>query len=478
MTAPVVLWFRQDLRLDDNPALCAALATGQPVLAVYILDDEAPGRWRMGGASRWWLHGSLKSLEEALGGRLHLARGPAAKILAELVRGLDASAIFWNRRYEPWAIAQDRAIKEEYKRAGIQVQSFNGTLGQEPWEVLQQGQRPYKVFTPYSRAWGQRVPAPPLPHPASLDALQDPSDGEDLDSWQLRPTAPDWAGGMRETWTPGLKGADAALFRFVDELLAEYAVARDRPGLAATSRLSPHLHAGDISPRRVIQAVQHAIAADQVQPSQGQSFLRQLIWRDFAHASLFHFPDMAEQPLRPEFADFAWRDDPEGLRAWQMGRTGYPLVDAGMRQLWQTGFMENRVRMVAGSFLTKDLRLPWQTGEAWFWDTLVDADLANNAMGWQWVAGCGIDAAPYFRIFNPTTQAQTCDPDGSYVRRWVPELAGLPDDWLHRPSEAPEAVLRKAGIELGASSYPKPILDHGIERARSLAAFKQLRGSG
>jgi deoxyribodipyrimidine photo-lyase len=471
--APVLVWFRQDLRVADNPALHAAAATGRPLLPVYILDDDAPGRWRPGGAARWWLHGALAALAAELarrGARLVLRRGPAARVLPELAAEAGAGAVYWNRCYEPWAIARDSALKTALKARGIAIESFNAALLFEPWELTTQGGTPFKVFTPFHKSTLKAPPrAAPLPAPAALNGVAAAPAGEDLDAWALRPTRPDWAAGLRAAWTPGEAGAAAARRRVLDGPVADYARGRDLPGRALTSRLSPHLHAGDIGPRQIWHAT---LAREQTAGT--ASFLRELIWREFAYHLLYHFPTLPDEPLRPEFRAFPWAADAKLLTAWQRGRTGYPIVDAGMRELWATGWTHNRVRMIAASLLVKHLLQPWTAGAAWFWDTLVDADLANNSASWQWVAGCGTDAAPYFRVFNPVLQGLKFDGDGDYVRRWVPELAKLPDVWLHRPWEAPADVLAAAGVRLGRD-YPAPIVDLNDGRARALAAFETIK---
>ncbi|MCM0019577.1 MAG: DNA photolyase family protein [Tagaea sp.] len=463
---PLLVWFRQDLRLADNPALREAIAAGAPVIPVYVLDDATPGAWAPGGASRWWLHRSLDALVrglEKLGLRLILRRGAAQACLAKLIAETGAAGVYWNRCYEPFAVARDKAIKAELEARGLAAKSHNAGLLFEPWTVKSKTGTPFRVFTPFWKAClaGEAPPVPvPAPARATPPATWPASDA--LDDWALRPTKPDWAGGF-SVWTPGEAGAQARLAGFVERALDGYAGARDRPDIEATSRLSAHLHFGEISPRQCFHAGRRS-----------EKFLAELGWREFAHHLLFHIPDLPETALRAEFRGFPWRDDDAKLRAWQRGRTGYPIVDAGMRELWQTGWMHNRVRMIAASFLVKHLLLPWPAGQAWFWDTLVDADLASNSASWQWVAGCGADAAPYFRIFNPMLQGAKFDPGGVYVRRFVPELAGLPDRYLHAPWEAPADALRAAGVELGVD-YPHPIVDHGEARARALAAFQSLK---
>ncbi|GAB4363095.1 MAG: deoxyribodipyrimidine photo-lyase [Kiloniellaceae bacterium] len=476
-SGPSIVWFRQDLRLADNPALAAAIARGAPILPLFIFDDS--GDWAPGGAARWWLHHSLAALSNDLkkcGAPLCLRRGKAQDILHDVAQEHGAAAVFWNRCYEPAAVARDKALKERLKKADIEAVSFNGALLAEPW-ALKTGQgEPYKVFTPFWKALQAAGDPPrPLTRPRKLDGVTGAA-SEELDDWQLLPTRPDWAGGLRETWQPGEKGAAERLSDFLDAAASDYKTERDRPDRSGTSRLSPHLHWGEVSPRQVWHATRHAVAAGTLTDGAAEAFLRQLGWRDFSHNLLFHWPDFPEQPWRAAFAAFPWSDDEAAFDAWCQGRTGYPIVDAGLRELWATGWMHNRVRMIAASFLVKDLLIPWQRGEAWFWDTLVDADLANNAAGWQWVAGCGADAAPYFRIFNPVSQGEKFDPRGDYVRRWVPELAGLPDDAIHRPWEAPAEVLKKAKVTLG-ESYPHPIVDHKAARDRALAGYETVKAA-
>jgi deoxyribodipyrimidine photo-lyase len=471
VTQPRLVWFRNDLRLADNPALSEAVAAGGEVVPVYVLDDAAAGPWRLGGAARWWLHHSLASLQAGLGGlglALRIRRGDTAEELDRLIAEHAAGAVYWNRRYEPWAITQDKAIKAALEGRGIRARSFNAALGREPWEVGREGGAAYKVFTPFHRAWDALGPlAAPLPVPQAVGAEVAP-DREALDALELLPTRPDWAGGLRQSWEPGELAAQADLAAFLEERVAGYGAGRNYPAKPAVSRLSPRLRHGEISVR---QAWHGAMAKGG--PGTG-SFIRELVWREFSYHLLYHFPQIVDTPLRSEFARFPWADAPDQFRAWTRGRTGYPIVDAGMRELWHTGYMHNRVRMITASFLTKDLFVPWQEGAAWFWDTLCDADLASNSASWQWVAGCGTDAAPYFRIFNPTSQGEKFDPDGAYVRRWVPELARLPDALIHDPANAGADALRAAGVRLG-ETYPRPIVDHAAARNRALAAFQGLK---
>lgn len=469
MTA--IVWFRKDLRLADNPALSAASAKG-PVLPVYILEDDTMRP--AGGASKWWLRHSLEALSGSLGG-LVLRRGAPEPILKDMARRTGAAAVYWNRRYEPDAIRRDREIKEHLRAAGLEVHSFNGALLNEPWEVATGSGAPFKVFTPFWKAARQRAVADPLPAPAlSLAAAPDGSD--DLREWALAPAAPDWAAGWTDHWSPGEAGARTRLSAFLKNRLGAYGAERDRSDLPATSRLSPHLHFGEISPRQIHSAVHFQADRDPSQANGAAKFMSEVGWREFSHHLLYHFPQMTTENWRPAFGAYPWREAPDDLARWQRGLTGYPFVDAGLRELWRTGFMHNRVRMIAASFLVKHLRIHWRRGEAWFWDTLVDADAANNAAGWQWVAGSGADAAPYFRIFNPVIQGRKFDPDGAYVRRWCPELAGLNTKWVHAPFEAPPMDLAAAGVRLG-DTYPRPMVEHAAARAAALEGYEAVKNA-
>ena len=472
----VVVWFRDDLRLADNPALAAAVRTGKRVVCLFVLDEASPGHRPLGAASRWWLHHSLAELTAALrrhGAALVLRRAAAAQALARLVREADAEAVFWNRRYAPAETATDTAIKRDLRQSGVEVTSFGANLLHEPWDILAKGGEPYKVFTPFWRAVRARgEPREALPAPEMLPSISAlPSDR--LDTWGLLPTGPDWSGGLAEAWTPGEAGARAALLRFLDGAAAGYADRRDRPDKAGTSRLSPHLRFGEVSPVQIWHAVRHAESTGALPGRDAEKILAEVGWRDFSYSLLHSAEDLAGINIQRRFDAFPWRSDAGAFRAWTKGETGYPLVDAGMRQLYQTGWMHNRVRMVAASFLVKHLLIDWRRGEEWFWDTLVDADPANNPASWQWVAGTGADAAPYFRIFNPVIQGETFDPHGAYVRRFVPELARLPDAFVQKPWQAPDSTLAQAGIRLGRD-YPRPIVDHAAARRRALAALKQM----
>jgi deoxyribodipyrimidine photo-lyase len=481
-----LVWFRRDLRLSDHPALHEACKRGS-VLPVFIDDPEGEGAWAPGGASRWWLRHSLDRLGEDLrakGSRLILRRGDSLNELRALITESRASAVYWSRRYEPAVEARDERIAAALRsgtgpdRPGVEVEVFRSNLLFEPESIrTRAADGPYQVFTPFWRATQQAPdPPPPLPAPRTIPAPERWPDSLDPAALRPAPRIP-WDAGLQSAWRPGGAGARELLAGRLEDALADYSVSRDIPSLEGTSRLSPYLHFGEIGIREIRAALQKRLDAAGGDASVKASLLawqRQLIWREFAHHLLAHFPHTPDRPLRPAFAAFPWNRDAEGLKAWQTGRTGYPYVDAGMRQLWATGWMHNRVRMTAASFLVKHLLLPWQEGARWFWDTLVDADLAQNTLGWQWVAGSGADAAPYFRIFHPVTQGERFDPQGDYVRRWVPELAGLEARWIHRPWEAPAAVLAKAGVAPGRN-YPKPIVDHAFARARALAAYHSLR---
>lgn len=474
-----IVWFRQDLRLSDHPALRAAADTGAPVVPVYIWSPEEEGEWTFGSASRWWLHQSLRSLDAGLRkleSRLILRSGPTLDNLVKIARGTGATRIVWNRRYEPEIIRRDSEIKSRLRNEGIEADSFNASLLFEPWEIQTTVGRPYQVYSPFWRAC-LAYTQPPRPEaiPTSLQAPEKWPESASLESLGLEPKI-DWAAGMRSAWSPGEDGARKQLEVFLNTGVSTYAEQRDRPDVSGTSALSPHLHFGEISPRTIWYAVLERFGCPlraSGLPRNPEVYLKEVVWREFAYHLLYHFPHTTNEPLRSEFRGFPWRRDTQALRSWQRGRTGYPFVDAGMRQLWATGWMHNRVRMVVASFLVKHLLLPWQEGARWFWDTLVDADLASNTLGWQWTAGCGADAAPYFRIFNPITQGEKFDPSGVYVRRWVPELAQLPDQYIHRPWEADRGSLIRAGVELG-TNYPRPIVDHGFARERALEALASI----
>lgn len=477
--SPSLVWFRTDLRLADNAALQAALKRGGALMPVFIHAPEEEAPWSPGGASRWWLHQSLGALEASLrerGSRLIIRRGPTTETLLALVKEAGAGALYWNRRYEPVVIARDAKVKETLRQDGVTVESFNGALLHEPWTIQNQSGGPFQVFTAFwKHCLAKPEPANPLPVPKKIAAPKKWPMSLALAELELEPKI-NWTGGLRASWRPGELGAEISLNHFLAKAFDKYGEQRNRPDLAGTSRLSPNLHFGEISPRQIWHGLRRT-ALKRGWPLakwRGSQFIAELGWREFAHHLLFHFPHTPTEPLRADFKKFPWRKDAAWLKAWQQGRTGYPIVDAGMRELWSTGWMHNRVRMVVASFLVKDLLVSWQEGARWFWDTLVDADLANNTLGWQWTAGCGADAAPYFRVFNPTSQGEKFDPNGDYVRRWCPELAKLSAGWIHRPHQAPPEILRAAGVKPGYN-YPAPIVNHMIARERALEAYTRIK---
>lgn len=458
-----IVWFRQDLRLIDNPALTAAAAYGS-IIPLFIWAPDENGEWPLGGASKWWLHNSLESLGKDL--KLIIRKGNPLDVIKQIVKETGAEAVFWNRRYEPYALHADSKVKNSLQDLGIQVETFNGRLLYEPWEIANKQQKPFQVFTPFWKSClAKNQPEKPLPIPA-FRLYSKTIFSEQLTDLQLLPNIP-WDSGIKRRWNPGSEEAEKAAAEFIENGLENYAKNRDFPSLAnGVSHLSPYLHFGEIS----VRSLWHKMNG----MKNAEAFLRQLGWREFAYHLLYHFPTTPQESLKKQFDQFPWKYDKNALKSWQKGKTGYPFVDAGMRELWTTGWMHNRVRLVTGSFLVKDLQIHWLEGEKWFWDTLVDADLANNCLGWQWVAGCGADAAPYFRIFNPITQGEKFDPQGDYVRTWVPELANLPAKWIHRPWEAPSEILREAKVRLGID-YPYPIVDHAKAREEALEAFASIK---
>ncbi len=480
LSPPALLWFRSDLRIADNPALNAALATDAPVVAIYILDESDPRP--LGAASKWWLHHSLKALQDNLariGTPLLIRSGEPERTLFQCVEETGAKAVFWNRRYEPHGVNLDKRIKSALRQVGVDARSFKANLLFEPWEIQTGSGSGYRVFSAFWRAARANAnlhnPAPPLPAPAEA-SLATPAHSDGVQSLKLEeltllPVKPDWSGGLRKTWTPGEAGAHERLAVFLDEKIDQYGDRRDIPAQNITSHLSAHLRFGEISPRQIWHAAHGAVARSGASDGNQEKFLSELGWREFSYHLLYHHNDLATENFQQKFNSFPWRSSSSDLRAWRAGQTGYPLVDAGMRELWSTGYMHNRVRMVAASFLIKHLLIDWREGERWFWDTLVDADPANNSASWQWVAGSGADASPYFRVFNPTLQAQKFDADGDYIRRWVPELKDLPTKYLFSPAEAPQKVLKSANIILG-ETYPSPLIEHKIARQRALDALK------
>ncbi len=457
---PIVIhWFRQDLRLTDNPALQAASQAGE-VLPLYILDDTQ--QKPIGAASRAWLFYSLRALSQQLQHKLIICKGNPGKIFAELIKQYNIQAVYWNRCYEPEAIARDKQIKQQLADHDVEAHSFNGSLLWEPWQALKKDGTPYRVFTPYYRRGCLLAPPPrePIKKPRGLSVYSNKALPTDIDSLALLPQQ-DWHQSMMQHWSVGETAAKKQLQQFIEYGLDGYGDGRNFPAKPNISQLSPYLHWGEISPHQVWYTIKQLEPTDD-----NELFLRQLVWREFSYSLLYHNPTLNHQNLQTKFDRFPWKNNQKKLKAWQQGMTGYPIVDAGMRQLWQTGYMHNRVRMVVGSFLVKNLLLHWHHGEQWFWDCLVDADLANNSASWQWIAGCGADAAPYFRVFNPITQGEKFDRDGSYTRQWVPELASLPDKYLFCPWLAPEAA-----------DYPTPIVDLKHSRKQALAAYQSISQS-
>jgi Deoxyribodipyrimidine photolyase len=479
MNNRVIVWFRRDLRLADNPALSAAIDGGfDSIVPVFIHAPAELGDWAPGGAQRVWQHFSLLALSkelEALGTRLVIRCGSSQEVLDALIAESGATAVYWNRLYDPLTIARDRQIKKHLDERGVETASFQAHLLYEPWSVATRQGGPYKVFTPFWKALKERAVAAPLAAPATLPAVSSRIGSETLDALGLLPSI-GWDRGIRKRWTPGEDGAHERLEQFLDHALDNYDNDRDRPARHGTSYLSPHLHWGEIGPRQILHRLDEWLNehSGKALHDHAASFRSEIGWREFAHHVLYHFPQTPDKPLDKRFEDFPWSGDDEGLKRWQQGRTGIPMVDAGMRELWETGYMHNRLRMTVASFLTKNLRVAWQHGERWFWDTLVDADLANNTLGWQWAAGCGADAAPFFRIFNPVRQGQRFDADGAYVRRWVPELARLDSRHVHEPWKARAETLEAAAITLGVD-YPEPIVDLKASRREALEAFEQIK---
>lgn len=464
-----LIWFRQDLRLIDNPAFISACNHHETVIPLYILDEST---LLLGGAQRWWLHHSLMSLNDSLQKRglsLLLRQGNALEVIKQLVQKLPISTIYWNRLYEPLAIKRDKEIKSVMLQSGIEVKSSNGSLLIEPWAVQNKSGHYFKVFTPF---WKHCLQTITIPNAMSVvhQAKAYPVQSERLEEWNLLPKNPNWASAFATYWQPGEKGAQKKLTEFIHHHLNDYQAHRDMLAANVTSKLSPHLHFGEISPGNIWRAVELAKLDGTCNWSSAECFLTEIGWREFSYHLLYHFPSLPDKEFKKKFACFPWRIDGALLKRWQKGTTGYPLVDAGMRELWSTGYMHNRARMVTASFLTKDLLIDWRLGADWFLDTLVDADLANNSTSWQWVAGCGADAAPYFRIFNPALQSQRFDPDGKYIRKWVPELAHVKSQYIHQPWIAHHA---ETGLHIG-KDYPKPIINHQEARDRALQYYKAL----
>lgn len=464
-----IVWFRQDLRLTDNPAFFEACAKHKNVMPLYILDEKSSV---LGTAQAWWLHHSLNALRDSLsnklGLKLILRQGNPLTIISELVSSFSINTVYWNRCYEPLLIERDKKIKTTLQERGINILSFNGSLFNEPWTIHNKNGDFFKVFTPYWKTCRQLLfpqAGQELIHrPIGINATS-----ETLNAWKLLPTL-NWASQFPDFWTPGEKGAQQRLNQFIMHHLQGYKTHRDFPAQEATSRLSPHLHFGEISPWAILRAIELAKFNPQCDLAGAEHFLSELGWREFSYYLLYHAPDLTNKNFKRKFDSFPWQNDQSLLKCWQKGITGYPIIDAGMRELWTTGYMHNRVRMIAASFLIKGLFVDWRLGADWFLNTLVDADLANNSASWQWVAGCGADAAPYFRIFNPVIQSQKFDPDGTYIRRWAPELASLKKDTIHAPWESTEAKLIYT-----KTNYPRPIINHNEARSKALSYYNQLK---
>ena len=468
-TPKVIHWFRQDLRLSDNPALFEA-AKNSSILPIYILDDINPKELIMGSASRFWLHHSLNSLNKSLDQNLSIYHGDPLEIILEIIDRMDIKEIYWNRCYEPWRIKRDTQIKKELESKGIKVNTLNGSLLWEPWTIKKGDGTPYKVFTPYFRKGCllSDEPRKPIPIPINLDYFHDNYSLKDINALSLLPSTK-WDIAMKSYWNIGELGANNRLREFLNNGVENYKEGRNIPSKPFVSRLSPHLHFGEISSNQAWYAAKHKGGDTNI-----DHFCSELGWREFSYTQLYFNPELPKKNLQSKFDLFPWDKDERKLIAWQKGQTGVPMVDAGMRELWLTGAMHNRVRMVVGSFLVKNLLLHWHHGERWFWDCLVDADLASNSASWQWIAGCGADAAPYFRIFNPVTQGQKFDPDGEYIRKYIPEISELSNKYLFNPWEAPQEELDRAGVVIG-KDYPKPIIDLKLSRQNALEAFKSLK---
>ncbi len=466
-----IVWFRQDLRLEDNSALASAIRSGRKIVPVYIWCPEEEGEWAPGGASRWWLHHALGDLDQQLrkyGGQLILRNEKAEEALFSLIRETGARAVYWNRRYEPDSIKRDTLLKSKLQDYGVEAVSENSSLLHEPHTIENKQGEPYKVFTRYYKQC-LTLETPDIAHVdfTEFKVHDDDVSSLPLESLKLLPEI-SWDGGLKSVWDPTRAGAVAKLDVFEKVVLSNYGKLRNRPDIEGTSRLSPFLHHGQVGPRELLRRF------GERKDSGTQKFIAEIYWREFGYHILYHFPDTTSEPLRPEFNEFPWQDNDKLLKRWQNGETGFPIVDAGMRQLWDTGWMHNRLRMNVASLLVKHMLIPWRRGAEWFWDTLVDADLASNTLGWQWAGGCGADAAPYFRIFNPILQGKKFDPEGDFVRRYIPELKKLPDEYIHAPWEASSTQLKDAGIEMG-KDYPYPVIKHEEGRARALKAFEKLQ---
>lgn len=484
-----LVWFRHDLRLADHPALYHAAKGHDAVVPLFVWAPHEEGDWAPGGAHRWWLHRSLQALDADLrerGSRLVVREGDSLEELRAVLRHTGADAVYWNKRYAPALRERDLAVAEALRADGVPFHTLEGRLLHDPDAIQTTSGGPYHVYTPFWKKFRDVVEVPPPIEAPRLGETRAPERWPaSVEVGALGLTAEaqdgvDWADGFDALWGPqapgravGERGAHQRLAHFVAHGLADYDAMRDRPGRDGTSLLSPRLHHGELSPRQVWHAVE-AWVENAAMRTQADAYLQEVVWREFSYHLLYHYPETTTEPLKDKFEAFRWRHAPAKLKRWQEGQTGYPIVDAAMRQLWRTGWMHNRLRMVVASFLTKDALVHWQEGARWFWDTLVDGDLGNNTMGWQWSAGCGADAQPFFRIFNPVSQGEQHDPDGTFVREWVPELAGLPDKYIHHPWDAPADVLEAAGVTLG-ETYPEPLVDHTEARRKALSVYNEIK---
>ncbi|MCY4446576.1 MAG: deoxyribodipyrimidine photo-lyase [Rhodobacteraceae bacterium] len=471
---PVIALFREDLRLTDNLMLTNALQSGRPLICLYIHDDAGP--IKRGSAQRWWLHHSLLALNNDLKSRgcsLNLRVGDTFSIIRSIVLQTGATEVYWSRRYAPYQVEADKILMDKIKKSGVSTKSCKGRLIKQPWEVLTASARPYRVFTPFWKSLRNNYNfETPLPPPNQINGLT-LSENCCIDILSLLPKGFDWSAGFHSYWQPGEGAAQSKFTSFLENGINDYASDRDFPNRPATSQLSPHLQMGEISPRQIIYDAAKRLENGTISAEAFDKFYSELVWREFSYHLLYHFPKVLDQEFLPKFRHFPWQHNKNFLTLWQQGQTGYPIVDAGMRELWHTGYMHNRVRMIVASFLTKHLLIDWRLGMQWFWDTLVDADIASNTLSWQWVAGCGADAAPYFRIFNPVLQARKFDPDNQYILRWVPELSQLPSKHIPEPWTASAEVLRQANVCLG-STYPHPIIEHKFARDRALSTYSSL----
>jgi len=464
-----ILWFRKDLRLMDNPALVEANLNAE-IIPIFILDDTNPEENRMGAASRVWLYHSLKSLNISLQKKINFYSGDPVKIISELINNYNINGVYWNRCYEPWEIRRDKKIKDLLKIKKVKAKSFNGSLIREPWEVLKEDQTPYKVFTAlYKKAYlNSDIKVEVINEPTKINYSTKIFSSNTLDTLKLLPNL-SWADNIIKYWQVGEKNAHLKMTEFFKKGIDDYKEGRNFPFKKNVSRLSPHIHFGEISPKQLW------VKAKSISSNKNtEHFVSEICWREFSYYLLYHFPNLPKDNLQKKFNNFPWKDNNYYFDSWKKGKTGYPIIDAGMRELYETGYMHNRVRMIVASFLVKNLLIHWHKGERWFWDCLFDADLANNSASWQWVAGSGADAAPYFRIFNPVTQGVKFDVDGQYTKQYVPELKDMPNKYLFSPWEAPDDVLNKANVVLGGN-YPKPIIDIKESREKALYSFSLIK---